>query len=176
MLHDFRAHTYTVNAVAFSPNGQIAVSGSGDGTLKFWDVLTGSLKTSFTPGSVSSVAFSPEGHVILSGARVDGDRTGELRLWDAATGHTLLNFEGQKTPVNSVAFSPTGRSFLSGGGSNVEKAGELRLWDVATGELVRLFSGRPLEVLSEPRRQAPGFSAVKGDTELKSSFIGFSDP
>ncbi len=31
-----------MNSVAFSPNGEFVVSGSSDGTARFWDVATGS--------------------------------------------------------------------------------------------------------------------------------------
>ena len=34
-------HADAVQAVALSPDGRFAVSGSADGTLKFWDVASG---------------------------------------------------------------------------------------------------------------------------------------
>jgi len=38
-----------------------------------------------------------------------------LRLWDLATGKTLLTLKGHTEAVNSVAFSPDGKRALSGG-------------------------------------------------------------
>ena len=37
-LHEFAGHSNSVYAVAFSPDGRFAVSGSADETLKLWDV------------------------------------------------------------------------------------------------------------------------------------------
>ena len=58
-------HSYCVNSVAFSPEGQVLASGSNDGTIKLWEVKTGRLINTLTGHSdlVISVAFSPEGQV-----------------------------------------------------------------------------------------------------------------
>ena len=55
-------HFYSVNSVAFSPDGARVVS-AGDKTLKLWDAATGALIHTFEgrSGEVHSVAFSPDG-------------------------------------------------------------------------------------------------------------------
>ena len=35
------AHSYSINSVAFSPDGKTIVSGSDDKTLKVWDAPSG---------------------------------------------------------------------------------------------------------------------------------------
>jgi len=41
-LFSLEGHSEWVNSVAFSPDGQRVVSGSRDGTVKIWDVTSGS--------------------------------------------------------------------------------------------------------------------------------------
>ena len=66
-------------AVAFSPDGKFALTGSCDTTARFWD-LTQSPITSEElighTGTVKSVAFSPDGKFALTGS---GDST--ARFW-----------------------------------------------------------------------------------------------
>jgi WD40 repeat protein len=61
-----------VLSVAFSPDGRLLASGSwDDGTIKLWDVATGSLVRTLSghTGAVNSVAFSPDGRLLASGLR-----------------------------------------------------------------------------------------------------------
>lgn len=124
-------HSLYVEAVAFSPDGRLALSGSSDHSLKLWDRATGRLIRTISGHSqeVHSVAFSPDGALILSGSWDDS-----LKLWNAATGRLIRTIGGHGGRVNSVSFSPDGERVLSG--SNDET---LKLWDVATGTLIRTF-------------------------------------
>ena len=77
--------------MAFSPDGQRIVTGSGDQTAKVWDAASGKeLLTLKGHGSrVWSVAFSPDGQRIVTGSR---DQT--AKVWDAASGKELLTLKG----------------------------------------------------------------------------------
>lgn len=88
ILHDnpylimlLHGHTSIVYAVAFNSDGTMLASGSGDHTIRLWDVVThqqiGAPLSGHTD-TVTSVAFSPDGRVLASGS---GDHT--IRLWDA---------------------------------------------------------------------------------------------
>ena len=129
-------HSIWVLSVVFSPDGQLALSGSVDQTLKLWDVSSGREIRTFKGHrrAVSSVAFSPDAQLALSGSY---DRT--LKLWDVSSGREIRAFKGHRSSVYSVAFSPDGRLALSGAGRRGR--GEMRLWDVSSGREVRTFKG-----------------------------------
>jgi WD40 repeat protein len=132
-LRRLERHTDWVNGVAFSPDGQTALSASADETLILWDVATGSIMRRFEghTGGVNAVAFSPDGKMALSGSD-----DGSLILWEVASGEILRRFEGHTEGVTRVAFSPDGEMALSGSYDN-----SLILWDVASGEAIRRFEG-----------------------------------
>lgn len=106
-----QGHQDIVFSVAFSPNGQRALSGSADGTAKLWDAKDGRQLLTFQghSGAVFSVSFSPDGRRVLTGG---ADHT--ARLWDAETGRELLTFRGHSDSIYSVAFSSDGRRVLTG--------------------------------------------------------------
>jgi len=136
----FSGHISGVNSVAFSPNGQYALSGSYDETLKLWDVHSGTEIRSFRghTSEVLSVAFSPDGRYALSGSM---DST--LKLWDVNGGTEIRTFTGHTSIVWSVAFSPNAQYALSGSHDKT-----LKLWDVNSGAEIRSFSGHTSDVLS----------------------------
>jgi WD40 repeat protein len=70
-----------VLAVTFSPNGELVVTGSQDGTAKVWTTMTGQLLRTFDPQAapVYSIACSPDGRYVLTG---HDDAT--ARLWSVA--------------------------------------------------------------------------------------------
>ena len=126
-------HAGGVKAVVFSPDGKRALSGSGDQTLKLWEVDTGREIRTLTghTHSVESVAFSPDGKRALSGS---GDQT--LKLWDVETGREIRTLTGHTSYVFAVAFSPDGKWALSGSWDET-----LKLWDVSTGREIRTLTG-----------------------------------
>jgi len=132
-------HSGQVSSVAFSPNGQFVLSGSGDKTMRLWNVASGKEIRIFAghTKSVHSVAFSPDGRFALSGSLDEN-----LHLWNVATGKIIWS-SAHTDPVVSVAFSPDGRFALSGSSDKT-----LRLWDVATGQKIRSFVGHTAIVSS----------------------------
>jgi WD40 repeat protein len=71
--------TRLINAMAFSPGGDILATGGNDGTVKFRDVATGKERASFDwqVGTVTALTFSSDGML----AAVGGDN-GKVVVWD----------------------------------------------------------------------------------------------
>ena len=70
----FQGHTQEVYSLAFSWDGRLIVSGSGDRTARIWDVTDGSstvLKITDVPvnvdAGVTSVAISLDGQLVATG-------------------------------------------------------------------------------------------------------------
>jgi serine/threonine protein kinase/WD40 repeat protein len=74
-----RGHGGNVTAVAFHPDGKTLASASADGTIKFWDVVTGELRLSLDGHPAAAFVFTPDGHTLIS-----ADIRGTVKLWRAA--------------------------------------------------------------------------------------------
>jgi WD40 repeat protein/energy-coupling factor transporter ATP-binding protein EcfA2 len=122
-----------VQAVAVTPDGHRAISGSADRTIGVWDLESGeNLKTLVGHGEqVNAVAVSPDGRLVVSGSR---DKT--LKVWDLESGEDLRTLSGHGARVYQVAVSPDGRLVVSG---SMDKT--VKVWDLESGEDLRTLSG-----------------------------------
>jgi WD40 repeat protein len=121
-------HTDWVWAVAFSPDGRTAVTGSKDGTARLWEVAGGQqIGAPLHHGyPVWAVAFGADGRLVLTGSGTQDGQRGEARLWDARTGKPCgpAFAEGGAIPV--VAFRPDGKALVTTGPAQAQ------LWDPAS--------------------------------------------
>ena len=103
-----KGHTFSVESVAFAPNGKAILTGSYDNTAILWDLKGNPLQRfSGHTSYVRSVAFAPDGKAILTGS---DDNT--AILWDL-NGNPLQTFLGHTSPVRSVTFTTDGHYVLS---------------------------------------------------------------
>jgi WD40 repeat protein len=157
LLRVLEGHTGEVNDVSVTANGQRAVSGSNDNTLRVWDLETGACLRvveghaaaamsgassgmgveeflRFVEGQtqwIDSVSVTADGRRVVSGS---SDNT--LRVSDLETGACLQVLEGHTNWVKSVSVTPDGRRAVSGSKDNT-----LRVWDLKTGVCLRVLEG-----------------------------------
>ncbi|MBD2101495.1 eIF2A-related protein [Leptolyngbya sp. FACHB-261] len=152
----FQGHEADVWSVSFSPDGQTIVSGSGDGTIRLWDVRGNAIGQPFKghQATVGSVSFSPDGQAIVSGST-----DGTIRLWDVWGNAIGQPFKGHQATVSSVSFSPDGQAIVSGCYD-----GTIRLWDVWGNAIGQPFEGHEGYV-SSVAFSPDGQTIVSGSTD-----------
>jgi guanine nucleotide-binding protein subunit beta-2-like 1 protein len=97
-------HSHFVEDVAISSDGQFALSGSWDATLRLWDLSTGQTTRRFIGHSkdVLSIAFSADNRQIVSGSR---DKS--IKLWNTlGVCKFTITEDGHTEWVSCVRFSP----------------------------------------------------------------------
>jgi len=97
-------HNQFVSDVVMSSDGQFALSGSWDGTLRLWDLNTGVSTRSFVGHTkdVLSVAFSADNRQIVSGSR---DKS--IKLWNTlGVCKYTIQEDCHSEWVSCVRFSP----------------------------------------------------------------------
>jgi WD40 repeat protein len=104
-------HRDSVFALAFSPDGRVLATGSGDNVVRFWAAETQApyLSVIKLPSVVWSLSFSPDGRYLLVGS---GD--GKARVWALAGGNLPARTLVHDAPVYSVAVGPDGKTLLTG--------------------------------------------------------------
>jgi WD40 repeat protein len=119
--------TADVSSLAFSRDGQVLVAGTGDGTVRLWNVSTRKQIAVLTAGTetVRTVIFAPNGSTFAT-----ADEDGTIKLWDARTYRQLGRpIETHDRALEDVAFSPNGQMLAAGG-----LEGPVSMWSVATHE------------------------------------------
>ncbi|CAJ0931044.1 unnamed protein product, partial [Mesorhabditis belari] len=124
-LKSLHGHGHFVSDVVISSDGQFALSGSWDKSLRLWDLNTGASTRRFASHEkdVLSVAFSADNRQIVSGSR---DRT--IKLWNTLAQCKFTIQEDCHTDwVSNVRFSPNVRDpvIVSAGWDKVVKVWNL---------------------------------------------------
>jgi WD40 repeat protein len=121
-------HSQGIPAIAFSPDGQILVTGANNGvpidsTIKVWSVTGGTLLRTLKDDpsgapfqeAIACFDFSPDGHLLAS-----GETNGRVSIWDTSTWTLAARFYstglggGFFPTILSIRFSPNGELLVAG--------------------------------------------------------------
>jgi WD40 repeat protein/serine/threonine protein kinase len=122
-------HEAEISALAFSPNGQLLVSGDDRGKLRLWRLEAGSaVRGSPNPARVATEGLQNRGagRPAVSGSAGSGD--------PRTTGRWVFEREllGHNGSISAIRFMPDGRRLVTASGDQT-----CAQWDLATGEELR---------------------------------------
>lgn len=118
-VSSLEGHSEAILAVSFSPDGSRLATGSGDTTVRLWDIHTGTPYAECRGHTnwVLCVAWSPNGKLLASCGM---DKT--IRIWDPATGHQISVLTGTDSGVFAfLIIRAYTTSFVSGVGAIAQK-------------------------------------------------------
>uniref|UniRef100_UPI00398E6AA1 notchless protein homolog 1 n=1 Tax=Pristiophorus japonicus TaxID=55135 RepID=UPI00398E6AA1 len=137
-------HTEAVISVAFSPTGRYLASGSGDTTVRFWDLSTET--PHFTAKGhthwVLSIAWSPDGKKLASGCK-----NSQIFLWDPNTGKQIGKvLTGHSKWITCLCWEPLHINPQCRYLASASKDGSIRVWDTVLGHCNKILSGHTQSV------------------------------
>lgn len=175
-------HGFSVNAVAFSPDGRtLGSAGNGRG-LCLWDARTGELLRHCSAErfpAASGLAFSPDGRRVVAAS------ASSTIVWEARSGKEVHRLAGPGGAIN-VAWSADGRWIASVGHDRAA-----RLWEASTGKAVRRLTrhrATPWTIAFSPDSRLVASADVEGRVvvanvssgkavwreEIKAGFVGLA--
>lgn len=121
-IYAFQCHSDVVSCVAFSPDGNTALSGSHDCTVQLLDLGTGRVIHSFHPETpLRAVAFAEDGRRVVTFSDDKIVRTWDLTSFELTKDFPILGRRAEyrrgvlgRSYPTSAAFSPDGNHILVG--------------------------------------------------------------
>jgi WD40 repeat protein len=129
-------------SIAFSPDSTcvVGVGAEAKGAV-VWEVASGKELLRLAGDAttlIACAAYSPDGKSIYTGLK-----TGDVRVWDSATGHPLQSYTGASGTINRLTLSKDGRWLAGASYSHT-----LWVWEIATGRLVTPTAAHTLGIYS----------------------------
>jgi cytochrome c len=131
-----RGHGGPVRALAISPDGKHAISGSFDTSAIRWSLGRNVAEQvmRFHDAAVNAVAWLKDGRIVTAGADA------HIAVWTQGRQQPDVVLDGHKAPIADIAVSPDGKSLASASWDH-----SVRLWPM-DGGAPRIFEGNAMNV------------------------------
>jgi small GTP-binding protein len=132
LLFTLKGHKAGIEGLVFGSHG-LLISGSFDGTIKFWNTKDGRLQKTLHYGmrnsslAIINIALDSRQEIL-----VGAGNSGVLKSWNLSNGHKLESQGIENGFIDTIAFNPDGRELAFGGSDS-----QIYLWDVAKGLITR---------------------------------------
>lgn len=139
-------HSDAILSVQFNNDGTKLASGSGDTTVRFWDVQT---QTLHHVGKVHKnwvlvISWSPDGKKLASACK-----NGEICIWNSETGTQIgRSLRGHSKWINALVWEPFHRNTDCRRLASASKDCTIRIWDTITGGTLFTLSSHTMSVTS----------------------------
>eukprot|EP00026_Physarum_polycephalum_P008053 Phypoly_transcript_08130.p1 GENE.Phypoly_transcript_08130~~Phypoly_transcript_08130.p1 ORF type:complete len:471 (+),score=19.98 Phypoly_transcript_08130:59-1471(+) len=137
-------HSEAVLSVCFSPDGGCLASGSGDTSVRIWDIDTETPKFTCKAHKnwVLCISFSPNGKYIVS-----GDMDGDIYVWDPETGNQIGSvLKGHKKFITGISWEPLHKNPKGDRFASSSKDATVKIWDISLGRAILTLSGHTASV------------------------------
>ncbi|KAH8654050.1 periodic tryptophan protein-like protein 2 [Tricladium varicosporioides] len=130
-----QGHFDSMNALAYSPDGQKIVTTADDGKIKVWDVNSGFCIVTFTEhtSGVTACEFAKKGNILFTSS-LDGS----IRAWDLIRYRNFRTFTAPtRLSFSCLAVDPSGEVVCAGSLDSFD----IHIWSVQTGQLLDRLAG-----------------------------------
>jgi ribosome assembly protein 4 len=133
-------HTDSILSVAFAPHGKLLASGSGDHTIRVWDVNTEMPKWTLRGHKdwILALAWSPDGKRLASGSK-----DAQIRIWNPEDGNQIPKkpLRGHSKWITALDWQPLHENPKCDRLVSASKDGTVKIWDTVFGNVIITMSG-----------------------------------
>jgi telomerase protein component 1 len=138
LLQTFEGHTNSVSSVYLAPDGNIAMSGAVDHTIRLWELSTGRCLQAIDVGSwVRHLCMTYDKKFIVMATY------NSVQIWDINAEEALCTLKGHTGFVLCVCVTPDGNTVVSGGQDKT-----IRVWNINRRDSSFVLKGHTGEVYS----------------------------